>query len=61
MQIDISKNAPRNATGPKGVTFRRPTSTDGAAVWNLIGGLDALDDNSMYCNLLQCTHFAETC
>lgn len=62
MKIEISKDRSRHKAGRKGaVSFRRPTSTDGASVWNLIGDLDALDDNSMYCNLLQCTHFAETC
>ena len=61
MKIEITKDGSRHKAGRKdGVTFRRPTSTDGASVWNLIGDLDALDDNSMYCNLLQCSHFAET-
>lgn len=43
------------------LTFRTPTDEDGSAVWQLIQDINALDDNSMYCNLLQCTHFAETC
>lgn len=42
-------------------TIRRPRREDGAAVWRLVAQTDALDDNSMYCNLLQCSHFASTC
>lgn len=36
-------------------------STDGARIWRLIGETSALDDNSLYCNLLQATHFSATC
>jgi L-2,4-diaminobutyric acid acetyltransferase len=43
------------------VTFRVPRTEDGAAVWRLIGSCEPLDDNSLYCNLLQCDHFADTC
>lgn len=43
------------------LTFRRPRKADGAEVWALIKEIEALDDNSMYCNLLQCSHFAGTC
>jgi L-2,4-diaminobutyric acid acetyltransferase len=35
-------------------------ATDGAAVHNLIARCPPLDTNSRYCNLLQCTHFADT-
>jgi L-2,4-diaminobutyric acid acetyltransferase len=34
---------------------------DGAAVSALIRDCPPLDTNSAYCNLLQCTHFADTC
>jgi len=61
MRIEISKELAAGPAMAGGVRFRKPTSEDGAAVWRLIGDLDALDDNSMYCNLLQCTHFADTC
>jgi L-2,4-diaminobutyric acid acetyltransferase len=37
-----------------------PTATDGAAVHALINRCPPLDPNSVYCNLLQCTHFAAT-
>lgn len=43
------------------LTFRIPERGDGAAIWQLIRDCGPLDDNSMYCNLLQCDHFAETC
>lgn len=41
--------------------FRRPAAEDGEAVNALIRQCRSLDDNSLYCNLLQCTHFADTC
>jgi len=41
-------------------TFRQPTVEDGSALFELIRSCPPLDTNSMYCNLLQCSHFAET-
>lgn len=41
--------------------FRSPDAQDGAAVQRLIETAGGLDTNSLYCNLLQCSHFAETC
>lgn len=38
-----------------------PAATDAAAVHDLIARCRPLDSNSLYCNLLQCTHFAATC
>ncbi|PWE32681.1 diaminobutyrate acetyltransferase [Maritimibacter sp. 55A14] len=38
-----------------------PVDTDGAAIWDLIRACKPLDENSMYCNLIQCSDFAETC
>lgn len=43
------------------IAIRAPRREDGAAVWQLIKDTESLDDNSMYCNLLQCSHFAATC
>ncbi|CAG4905790.1 unnamed protein product [Acidocella sp. C78] len=43
------------------VSLRRPTAADGPAVTALIADCPPLDLNSAYCNLLQCTDFAETC
>lgn len=41
--------------------MRKPGSTDGAALHRLVDQCPPLDPNSVYCNLLQCTHFRETC
>src|SRR3546814_7919148 len=41
--------------------FRMPKAEDGAAISKLIAACPPLDRNSAYCNLLQCSHFADTC
>lgn len=41
--------------------FRAPRAKDGPAVTALIAACPPLDANSAYCNLLQCSHFADTC
>ncbi|HBO13739.1 MAG TPA: diaminobutyrate acetyltransferase [Halieaceae bacterium] len=47
--------------GPrKTASLRVPTVDDGAAVHRLISECPPLDENSLYCNLLQCDHFAAT-
>ncbi len=43
------------------VKFREPDAEDGAAIWELIAACKPLDENSMYCNLIQCDHFRDTC
>ncbi|MCB1671946.1 MAG: diaminobutyrate acetyltransferase [Gammaproteobacteria bacterium] len=48
------------STDPKSVELRKPVSTDGARVHSLVSQCPPLDTNSVYCNLLQCSHFAET-
>ena len=42
------------------VTLRKPNSTDGFALNNLVERCKPLDTNSVYCNLLQCSHFRNT-
>ncbi|HEC73447.1 MAG TPA: diaminobutyrate acetyltransferase [Methylophaga aminisulfidivorans] len=42
------------------ITLRAPTSKDGAAAYKLIEQCPPLDTNSMYCNLLQSSHFSST-
>jgi len=42
------------------ITLTQPTAELGAQVWQLIANCPPLDTNSMYCNLLQTSHFAET-
>lgn len=41
--------------------LRRPVVADGAEVAALVARSPPLDTNSTYCNLLQCSDFAETC
>ncbi len=41
--------------------MRKPTAIDGPAITGLIAACPPLDPNSAYCNLLQCTHFADFC
>lgn len=40
--------------------LRSPTADDGPALHALVRACPPLDENSRYCNLLQCTHFADT-
>ena len=44
-----------------GLTLRAPTPEDGTDVWELIRDSGPLDENSVYCNLVQCEYFADTC
>ena len=44
-----------------GLDFVAPGADDGPDVHALIAACPPLDQNSVYCNLLQCTHFADTC
>ena len=40
--------------------FRSPQPSDGSQVFRLVQRCKPLDENSMYCNLLQCSHFSDT-
>ncbi|TVP81786.1 MAG: diaminobutyrate acetyltransferase [Puniceicoccaceae bacterium] len=42
------------------ITLHHPTAKDGASVHQLVADSPPLDTNSLYCNLLQCSHFADT-
>lgn len=59
--IILASNRGR-ACSPKTSKFRLrpPMAKDGAAVNRLIADCAPLDTNSVYCNLLQCTHFSQT-
>lgn len=64
IKIQKSKENPSGQTvEPVGTAriIRPPTMQDGVAVHDLIRSCPPLDINSLYCNLLQCTHFASTC
>jgi len=41
--------------------LREPVASDGADIWALIRSCKPLDENSLYCNLIQCDHFRDTC
>ena len=56
-----NKLSDRGWTDPQAIAIRPPTSNDGVQVSELIRSCPPLDANSLYCNLLQCTHFADTC
>lgn len=43
------------------LAIRKPEPADGPQIWRLIQEAGTLDTNSLYCNLLQCSHFADTC
>ena len=42
------------------IKLRKPVTEDGMALFDLVKRCSPLDQNSAYCNLLQCSHFAET-
>ncbi|WP_421849381.1 diaminobutyrate acetyltransferase [Marinomonas sp.] len=42
------------------IVFTKPSALDGMAVNQLVASCPPLDTNSVYCNLLQASHFAET-
>lgn len=54
---------PKNSDIPRTRTprLRKPEATDGAAIWELVKSCKPLDENSMYCNLVQADHFRDTC
>lgn len=42
------------------ITLRSPNADDGARLHRLVEECPPLDPNSLYCNLLHCTHFSGT-
>ncbi|MDF1583607.1 MAG: diaminobutyrate acetyltransferase [Methyloprofundus sp.] len=42
------------------MNLRQPLPEDGSKAFKLISQCPPLDANSMYCNLLQCSHFSST-
>ena len=63
--VDAKKEADRQKSpenrSSDNVVICTPESEDGASVNDLIAGCPPLDTNSLYMNLIQTTHFAETC
>lgn len=60
MDINPTNLANKNLTHQTNIVLRKPVPTDGSSVYALVERCKPLDVNSMYCNLLQCTHFADT-
>jgi len=66
-ETSATKPLPSTAS-PKGIsvsegeliTYHIPSSEHGFLVNRLVAKSPPLDPNSVYCNLLQCSHFAET-
>lgn len=54
---------PKDAEEPRTRTprLRKPVARDGAEIWELVRRCKPLDENSMYCNLVQAEHFRDTC
>jgi len=42
------------------INLRQPLPEDGSKAFKLISQCPPLDTNSLYCNLLQCSHFSST-
>ncbi|MBB3064765.1 diaminobutyrate acetyltransferase [Limibacillus halophilus] len=59
--LDSSNQTALHRSLQSQIVLRSPTAGDGAAVNDLIERCAPLDENSIYCNLLQCSHFNETC
>src|SRR5690554_391484 len=56
----ISSNGDSATQKTKTIELKKPDSTTGWKVHQLIEQCPPLDTNSVYCNLLQCSHFAST-
>jgi L-2,4-diaminobutyric acid acetyltransferase len=61
MQMNNSENLGLPRRQMHGLRLRAPISSDGSEIYRLIEDAGVLDTNSLYCNLLQCSHFASTC
>lgn len=58
--ISMTKEKTFPQKAPHSIELQVPTAEMGAAVARLIADCPPLDTNSTYCNLLQCSHFAQT-
>ncbi len=59
MNNEYSHNSVKNRMNPSWI-IRPPAPADAPPVHALIARCHPLDRNSLYCNLLQCSHFSET-
>lgn len=60
-EIQSASNSKSTPKGSKPIEMRPPESEDGPSIHALIARCPPLDPNSIYCNLLQASHFASTC
>lgn len=60
-ELTITAAEETSERSSENLTFRSPTADDGAEIWDIVAACPPLDQNSLYCNLLQCTDFADTC
>src|SRR5690625_5758066 len=60
MYRGIDQNFMNTPVPDDGLLFRKPSAKDGYPLHELVAASPPLDPNSAYCNLLQCTHFADT-
>ena len=58
--MTAESTASEDASRRSPLSFSRPVDSDGARVHQLVASCSPLDPNSLYCNLLQCSHFAGT-
>jgi L-2,4-diaminobutyric acid acetyltransferase len=61
--MDVIQERSRDAptTLLQRVRLRKPEPTDGARLLELVSSCSELDRNSLYCYLILCTHFRDTC
>ena len=59
--LEKTRAQPSRPGAPEEIILRHPEAGDGLPLNRLIAASPPLDGNSVYCNLLQCTHFAGTC
>lgn len=60
MRVFPHESAPSSA-GPQCLHLRKPVPTDGPRVFELVSACAPLDVNSLYCYLILCAHFQDTC
>jgi L-2,4-diaminobutyric acid acetyltransferase len=58
---EVQPGEPADARIDRDLLLRSPVAEDGPAITALIAASPPLDTNSAYCNLLQCSDFADTC
>jgi len=61
MPKDIEKTPSPETKAAPALRLRKPDATDGSGIWELVRKCKPLDENSMYCNLVQADHFRDTC